>query len=85
MFPPKISGPGFDFNPWGDDDTPYELNEKTAHNTEQQLEILKQMQKSSEKQSKIEFKRFCINFILALIAAVAAVTSVIFDIFHVAS
>lgn len=83
MFPPEIKEPNFD--PWGDDDSPYDLAEKTANNTEKQLEILMQMQKSSEKQSKIELKRFWINFVLALIAAVASVISVILDIFPVVS
>ena len=45
---------------WGDDASPYELMEKTATNTAEQLKMLQQMKTESDKEAEINRKRFII-------------------------
>lgn len=52
MLPPKIPTPDFESYPWGDDDSPYELLEKTAQNTEKQLAALEKQLKLAESEVK---------------------------------
>ena len=79
MFRPHIPE-NYDFDLWGDDDSPYELMEKTANNTAEQLKMLQQMKSESDKESEINRKRFIIQTVLstaALIASVAAAVAAI--------
>lgn len=53
----------------------YESEAKMRNDIHEIQETLKRMQSDSEKESKLNAKRFWINFFIALIAAIAAVVS----------
>lgn len=77
---PDFPKPDYDFNLWGDDDSPYDLMEKTSINTAEQLKILKEMKSESDKEAEINHKRFMIQTglsVAALIASVAAAVAAI--------
>ena len=79
MFP-DFPKPDYDFNLWGDDDSPYDLMEKTSINTAEQLKMLKEMKSESDKEAEINRKRFMIQTglsVAALIASVAAAVAAI--------
>lgn len=60
---------------------PYDLMKRTAYNTEKQLELLKQIQMDSEKESEKNRKRFIIQTVLSVAAltasSIAAVAAII--------
>nr|DAT27084.1 MAG TPA: hypothetical protein [Bacteriophage sp.] len=77
MFHPHLLEPDNDFSPWGDDDSPYELMEKTANNTAEQLKMLQQMKSESDKEAKINQKRFIIQTVLSTAALIASVVAAV--------
>lgn len=62
---------------WGDDDSPYELMEKTANNTADQLKMLQQMKSESDKEAEINRKRFIIQTVLSVAALIASVVAAV--------
>lgn len=77
MFHPHLPEPDYDFNPWGDDDSPYELMEKTATNTAEQLKMLQQIKSESDKEAEINRKRFIIQTVLSTAALIASVVAAV--------
>lgn len=77
MFHPHLSEPDYDFDPWGDDDSPYELMEKTTNNTAEQLKMLQQMKSESDKEAEINRKRFIIQTVLSTAALIASVVAAV--------
>ena len=62
---------------WGDDDSPYELMEKTANNTAEQLKMLQQIKSESDKETELKRKRFIIQAALSAAALVASVVAAV--------
>lgn len=77
MFHPHLPEPDYDFDLWGDDDSPYELMEKTANNTAEQLKMLQQMKSESDKEAEINRKRFIIQAVLSTAALIASVVAAV--------
>ena len=77
MFHPHLPEPDCDFDLWGDDDSPYELMEKTANNTAEQLKMLQQMKSESDKEAEINRKRFIIQTVLSTAALIASVVAAV--------
>ncbi len=75
MFHPNIDDENF--NPWDDDDSPYDLWEKTSHNTEEQLKMFQQMKNDSERESKINKNRFIIQTVLSATSLIASVVAAV--------
>lgn len=77
MFHPHLPEPDYDFDLWCDDDSPYELMEKTANNTAEQLKMLQQMKSESDKEAEINRKRFIIQTVLSTAALIASVVAAV--------
>ena len=77
MFHPHLPEPDYDFNPWGDDNSPYELMEKTATNTAEKLKMLQQIKSESDKEAEINRKRFIIQTVLSTAALIASVVAAV--------
>lgn len=77
MFHPHLPEPDYNFDPWGDDDSPYELMEKTATNTAEQLKMLQQIKSESDKEAEINRKRFIIQTVLSTAALIASVVAAV--------
>lgn len=72
MFHPHLPEPDYNLDLWGDDDSPYELMEKTANNTAEQLKMLQQIKSESDKETELNRKRFIIQTALSAAALVAS-------------
>ena len=77
MFHPHLPEPDYEFDLWDDDDSPYELMEKTANNTTEQLKMLQQMKSESDKEAEINRKRFIIQTVLSTAALIASVVAAV--------
>lgn len=77
MFHTNMPKPDLDFDLWGDNDSPYELMEKTANNTAEQLNMLQQMKAESDKEAEINRKRFIIQTVLSTSALIASVVAAV--------
>lgn len=77
MLHPHLPEPDYDVDLWGDDDSPYELMEKTANNTADQLKMLQQMKTESDKEAEINRRRFFIQTVLSVAALIASVVAAV--------
>lgn len=66
-----------DYNPWGDSETPYDLWERTADSLEKQADVISQMKSDSDKESKINSRRFVIQTVLSVFSLVASVIAAV--------
>lgn len=77
MLPPKIPTPDFEFYPWGDDDSPYELSEKIAQNTEKQLDALEKQLKLAESEAKSAKKAAIFAGIMSVASLITTIVGIL--------